>query len=313
MTKKISLLLLSLAAAIVLFLLISMAKPKKETKPTHHIAVIVYGENDASWRSIEQGIGQACTELNIERPVLRLAPVDDIQKQKDLIQQELANGANGLLVAPNDSEEISDYLRALDVPIPVVVLESGAATLQSIAPDDSEMSRLLAEDCINRNYRIALISSNMRLRSNQMRQESFLETMEKKNRDVFIIDSDIDNLENQLVSFLTEQGQQFDILVALDSQSLLAALSARPISMVDIKISGIGRGLDVITALDRSQIETLMCWDDYAIGYLATKQMGQQMGLRSPINGQNDIEFRLVTRDIMYDTPLEQMLFPINQ
>lgn len=78
----------------------------------------------------------------------------------------------------------------------------------------------------------------------------------------------------------------------------------------DVKLYGIGNTASVVAALDQGKIEKLVFQNEFNMGYLGVER------LLSDINNvkyakKGKIDYYCVTRQELYGTQYEQLLFPI--
>ena len=140
----------SLLAFIAMLFWLGQEAALPEGKRNTRIAVVLYGDSSNRWRSFDQGIAQACGELNIERPIISYAPVGDAGRQAYLLRREIESGLDGLLVAAVDDVAIADYLDGLEVRPAVVMVDSGAGAVASGGADDAHIGRMLSYDFLSR-------------------------------------------------------------------------------------------------------------------------------------------------------------------
>lgn len=276
------------------------------------ISVVMYGDTTDRWRSLDQGIRQACLELGIEKPILNVA--DTPQRQLAAIEREVEDGARGVLVAAADSKAMGDALQDLnnDRGVPVVLAESGAGDmLPTVGPDDEALGRQLAEAACTPGARVALLRTGLERQSVLARYEAFTARAQDLDHEELII---LENtgaekpLSQYLPAFLAEAKP--DVLVVLDNEMLELAVEAAPAAMVDVALYGVGASDIAVHALDTGAVEVLAGYNEYAIGYIATMQLAQKLGLVKDAPAA-EIEVRLVDKASLYLPEVERILFPI--
>jgi len=288
-----------------------------ETQPdkiSADIAVVVYGgENSGRWKSLEQGIGQACSELGIEKPVLVLARTDDPGNQSRLLRREVENGAQGLLVAVGDNS-LSAYIDEISGNIPVVALESGGGDVPCISADNALMGREMADRAAAHTGNIAVLAEGLSRSSISARFDAFMERMNELDRPVTVIarEGGGDDLKAFIASSLANNRLNLEALVVLDNETLEVAIDAAPASMVEVSLYGIGNSSKVVHALDQGIVDEILFQNEYAIGYIGTMTLAEKMGLAGPAEPM-EIQYSFVRRENMYDPANERLLFPIIQ
>jgi ribose transport system substrate-binding protein len=127
--------------------------PKPDYK--YRIAVIPKGLTHEFWQSIHRGAERAAAELKeqgIAVEVLWDGPraENDTQAQIDIISRNLANGVNGIVLAPQHSQTmVAPVERAVRQNVPVVIIDSGLdnqeVIVKYIATNNYNGGRLAAE------------------------------------------------------------------------------------------------------------------------------------------------------------------------
>lgn len=266
-----------------------------EQLPDVHISVIMYGDQDNDrWKELEQGAAQACQELSLEAPVFSVASAGDVEGQWQLVQREIEDGADGLLIAVEDSDAFAEYLQADPLPVPVVYLKNAPTGQAWESAMDADMSRLLAQEMAGQHKRVALLPANTARENVRLRRSAFLDEARQIGLAVTEVDSG---------SFPPQDATAF---VALDSQSLEEAAQRRG---RNLPVYGIGSGNQVSHALNQGKIEGVVFHNEYALGYLATMRLAQRMGVAKSAPG-GEVEYRYVDRTTMFLPEMEHLLFP---
>ena len=115
----------------------------------YQISVIVYGNNRDRWAFLREGLNQGASELPVELSFSAMAQEADPQEQIRVVNQEIRNGADGILLAACDSTALNQTVAEAAGQVPVLMLETdvedNAKTLGCLAADDYEMGKALGE------------------------------------------------------------------------------------------------------------------------------------------------------------------------
>ena len=137
----------------VLFLLLAMEPTDVQTRQEPvEISVILRETEGGTWSVTRQGMEQAALDLNVELRMLTLSQENDAQEQRELLERETDNGADGLLLIPADRDVLAQTVEDVTNAIPVVTMETdmsedGAAACVSV--DNTALGRMLGEIAIN--------------------------------------------------------------------------------------------------------------------------------------------------------------------
>lgn len=306
--------LLLLAAAFVVFV-VSMAflltSGQRQGAREFVLSVTAYGEDTARWRAFGQGIGQACSELDIESPVLALA--NDADALAERMEREITAGARGQIIAAYGGEELAELLGGLSRDHSVVLAGSPVGDLPCVRADDAAMARGLARQLAETPGNIALLPASSGRAGDALRQEAFLGAMRETGREVTLL-GPLPGADPaaEIASLLTFHRPAIDVLVALDTETLEQAIGAYPLSMAEALVYGIGSSDTVVHALTQGFVQGIVFEDEYAIGYLAARQAAAELGL-APAPEAFDIPFFYVDQQSLFDPDKEKLLFPITQ
>jgi ribose transport system substrate-binding protein len=97
----------------------------------YRIVVIPKGLTHQFWQSIDRGAERAAADLGEQGIKVKIDWVgprteDDAQAQINILQQHVAGGASGVVLAPqNSTQMVKPVERAVEAGIPVVVIDSG--------------------------------------------------------------------------------------------------------------------------------------------------------------------------------------------
>ena len=276
------------------------------------ISVVLYGENQNRWKALDQGIQQACNDLNIEKPLVHISGNYQSATQKNLLGRQIAEGADGVLIAPCNSTEMQPYLETIGKDLPLVAVENSAGVkIPYLSADNGEMGRQLAEKLKGSSQKIVLLDTGTTRENVNLRRQAFLGEMEK-NGTPFTLWSCTEAPPNYIgsVSRCMEELQP-DILVALDTESLESTASIiTPGGKV--KVYGIGGSEKVVFGLDSQTITEVCFQNEFSIGYLATLQLAAKLG-KYQNKVENTIEYQIVNYENMYLPASERLLFPMIQ
>jgi ribose transport system substrate-binding protein len=109
--------------------LIGCGGPKTQYK--YRVAVIPKGLTHQFWQSIHRGADQAAADLanqGIAVEIIWAGPrtEDDAQAQISIVEQEIANGVSGIVLAPQHSAQMVPVVQSARAKqIPVVIIDSG--------------------------------------------------------------------------------------------------------------------------------------------------------------------------------------------
>lgn len=285
---------------------------QRGNQPKLVLSVIMYGENPARWQALDLGIRQACSELKIEKPVISITGGYLAEEQKSMIKREINNQVDGVLVAPCNSREMQTFLEPLAKQIPIVLIENTAGEiLPCVRADDEQMGRELAARLADRNHRLVVLDTGEAWESTTRRREAFLQSLDEAGVP-YSVWSCLGRPAGYIrrVEECIEQMKP-DVLVAFDNESLEAAGRAAADTPL-LSVYGVGCSEEVVYGLDNGSIEEVCFQNEFSIGYIATMQLAQQLGIAGA-RPKGLVEFKMVNRQTMYEPENERLVFPIIQ
>jgi len=274
------------------------------------VSVILYEGAADQWVSLGFGIQQACGELDINVPITKLSDRTDPAQQKALIDRELEDGAQGLIIAGNNSAALLDDLEDIPAHVPVVLVEPvGDSRTPTVSLDDAEMGQILANGLVSKKKNVIVLKENMHRQNVVLRYEAFKEQCAKNGTEITEWESSGDNVVAFLTGMLSETPQC--AIVAFDPETLeniidaaLAVPKAKP------SLYGIGASEKILYYLDRQLVLEICFGNEFGVGFNGMITLAKAMGLKPDVN-LSSIDSMLVRKDNLYNTYLEQLLFPI--
>lgn len=165
-------------------------------KSVYRIAVIPKGTTHEFWKSVHAGAVKAAMELrNVE--ILYKGPLreDETAGQIQVVQDFIAQGVDGIVLAPLDSQAlIRPATEAVESGIPVVVFDSAlgdeSQIVSYVATDNFRGGRLAAQrlvEAMGGKGEVILLRYKVGSESTEQREEGFLTELEQNHPDVRVI------------------------------------------------------------------------------------------------------------------------------
>lgn len=285
------------------------------------ISVIVYGDEAERWKNLKDGAEQA-TELykdkyNIEINLVTVSKNSSQSEQMSLLEREIENGCNAVMLAVDDSQYVTDYLKSREINIPIVFIETGtmmSETNKTITADNYEMGCLLGESIIgkeNPEIKVAVIKDNIKRSSVESRFKGINSILNKKNIKTVLWKRNKNEDEIETIFFLQRAlvEEAVDVVVALDNESTEAIADAVTNLNKKVKIYGIANSDKAVNYLDRNTIQLLVYENEFNIGYLAVQKLLSEKE-NNQSNFDSYMEYRAITKEDMYSDNNEKLVFP---
>jgi len=300
---------------VILIAVIALSEYNKRVVPG--ISLIVYGEDEARWENLKHGVELACEESGAEFTMVNMSSNGTASDQIELINREIDRGATGLLIAAVDSEQIGVYASELNISIPIVFVENGPQDYSKeacISADNYEMGRMLGEKIKEKEnpiVKVAIISDNTQRASVQSRIQGVYDTLDGYVNQIVIWER-LENENNLLTRKFLQRAilqEAVDVVVALDNETADNLMDALDNLNRKTKVYAISTSNKSVYYLDQMKIKALEYQDEFSIGYIGARKVLT----KSKTNDLGDIEYRIVSKDNMYEKDNQTFLFPIVQ
>lgn len=280
-----------------LFIWVEDAPDKEE-----EITVIVYYAGNGGWDSLQEGIKQAANDFSINANFITLREEASVAEQMEIIEREISNGTKGILLAVSDSQNVKRALQEKAFKVPIVAVESGMedSDIPCVAADDYAMGKRLAEEILTdyfgkENLKIVLNCSETKRDSVVQRELGFVDTVGER---------------AEIVYYNEWDKKDADVIVALHKTGLLYIVENAHAFSSGVKIYGIGGSVPIVAALDQGKVAKIVFQNEFNVGYLGTDMLIEQIRNRKT-KKLPQIDYYCVSRDELYGTKYEQLLFTI--
>lgn len=273
------------------------------------IAVIPKGTTHSFWNSVLSGAQQAAKENNVE--ILWAGPdrEGDREKQIQIVEDFIVKRVSGIVLAPTDSAALVPVIeRAASARIPVVIIDSDAATMRRVsfvATDNYAGGAVAAEHMamlLGGKGKVAVIKYMAGSASTTARENGFMETLKKKFPNVLVVEDryGMDTVETALSAsedVLTRHKELDGIFACNESTScgVLRALQSQG-RTGSVKMIGFDAADALIKGLQAGHIDALVLQNPRAMGYSGVSNAVASIKGQS-VRERVDTGVELVTRD----------------
>lgn len=280
----------------------AMTMSTEEPTKQKEISAILYHTNKDGWESLQEGMKQAEDDFSVNINYVILRENASAEEQIEALEKEIANGADGILLAANEQELLSMALTENRYEVPILFVESGIENenYTLISADNYAMGFQLGEEILKdfadrENLVVAVAYGSMKRESVTLRIEGLKDALEGK---------------AQIISLsVALGGEKADAAVALHKDAALSLAERRDPLLKETSIYAIGNTSAIVAALDQEKIHKLIFQNEFNMGYLGVKN------LLAEINGKKIvlpmIDHYCVSREELYTTQYEPLLFPM--
>ena len=295
--------LIIVLTAILLWVLFYYLDNRPQKKEQKDVSVILYDAGSGAWESLLEGMKQAESSYPININYLILEEGAGKQEQLEAIQKEIAKGAEGIVLAALDSEMSVIELNEYGASIPVITVENGLTDGQfmNFSADNYRMGAMLAEELKKdfektQDFTIGLMKEDGHRENVRMRYRGFLESLGNEVK--------IQVIENP------KEYAKVDAYVALHKKELHKLTQELDSFGKRTPVYGIGNTPFTVAALEEGKITKIVFQNEFNMGYLSMEALYSKMQGKIKENSK-EIEAFLVSKEEIYSTKFERLLFPI--
>ncbi len=291
-------------------------------KHAYTIALVLGMRHGDYWKTVYTGAEAAAKELGAG--ISFLGPDDELdgEGQARLVRQALADGADAILVAPNDEEPLAEALREAQKLVPVLTLDSGLATLKvkaHIGTDNYRSGAKAAEEMVRlldgSPGKIALLGFVPGTPKVEEREAGILSVL-KQHPELQLAGkayaySDQQRAKEQVLE-LDRGAGPLDGIIALNSASVLGAAEALGSLGQErrVKLVSFDSTLQELELLQDGVIRSLVVQNPFGMGYLGVRHAVDAL-MKRQVPEQVDTGSAVVRTEDMFSPGNQKLLFPL--
>lgn len=288
---------------LILGIFFHVAFGKNEPEKQKEISVILYAAGSEGWESMQEGMKRAEDDFSVNINYVILRDEANAEEQIAAIEREIENGAEGIILAVTDYMELYKRWIVKSFTVPVVTVESGfdESTISFVSADNYEMGKRLGEEILKdfpdeEGLVVALDMETVKRDSVEKREQGLKDALRGRARLIPLR--------------VAANGESADAVAALHKEAALELAGRTEPAINAARKYGIGNTASIVAALDQGKMDKLIFQNEFNMGYLAVETLLGEMGMIRSKEREN-IDYYCVSREAIYDTPYEQLLFPI--
>jgi ribose transport system substrate-binding protein len=292
-------------------------KPEQTAPDRLTIAVIPKGTTHVFWKAVERGAKEAGQELGVD--VIWKGPLkeNDRAQQIQVVQQFVAQGVNGIVLAPLDHTALAAPVKAAnDKSIPVVIFDSaldgepGKDYVSFVATNNTNGGRLGGEHLaklLDGKGSVVLLRYLVGSASTNNREQGFLDAISAGEGLTVLADNryagaTAGEAKTQALNMIDQIRQADGVFCPNESSTYGMLLALRQADLAGkIKFVGFDSSPPLVEALRSGEIDALVVQDPRKMGHLAVASLVAHIKGEA-VEPVVDTGAVLVTRENM-DTP----------
>ncbi|MBN2655952.1 MAG: substrate-binding domain-containing protein [Spirochaetales bacterium] len=322
------LLLISLMAALALFLILSLFYGQNTQKspdiddPIRIVLKSMDGDPMDFWDVVNRGIEEAAREFGVQVVVTGPRFEKEINAQIDIVNRAIELSPPLLIVAATDFRKLVEPIRrAQKLDIPVITVDSGVDSdipVSFIATDNieagkkagTEMKRLLA----GRERRDVVIMSHIRETATAIDREAGVRSALEGENIIGTWFCDVEQEKAYKITLELLKNEKLGGIVALNEVATLGVTEAvEELGLQEeVLVVGFDNAMKELSYLESGVLKATVVQRPYNMGYLVVKAAVEYLSGHAP-EPFIDTGSILITRENMFRREYQELLFPFGQ
>lgn len=309
--KKMFIFIEAVLGTMVLFLAFLMLREKNVDK-SYQISVIVENADDTQWSAFKYGLKMAAEDKGAEMVMVSTGASLSQEEEKKLIEEEIKNGADGVIVQPVSGEDTQQMLKEVGNKAEIMLVDdilSGIEKFPVIQPDAYAIGKTLVEELLKdyggnlEGKTLGILNGKEGLKSSAEKEKGFIEALQGTGAEIVWSDTQI-----------TENMPDVDFVIALDDNSLRAAGEmAAANNLHGAIVYGIGNSTQSVYYLDMGIAECLVIPDTFNIGYQSLTELVNKLEKAFYEYENQEISYTVMRKENMFSKENQEVIFTMSQ
>ncbi len=305
---------------VMVLLLALLMLREKNVDRSYQISVIVENADDKQWSAFKYGLKMAAEDKGAEMVMVSTGAALSQEEEKKLIEEEIKNGADGVIIQPVSGEDTQQILKKFSNKAEIMLIDDTLSDTEEfpvIQPDAYAMGKALAEELLKdyggnlEGKTLGILTREEGLKSSAEKEKGFTETL--KDTGAKLIWSDTKKPEIEGNTFW-ESKPEVDFIIALDDDSLTAAGEGAAANNLHGAIAyGIGNSTEAVYYLDTGVVECLVVPDMFHVGYESLTELVNKLekGFYEDENPQ--ISYTVMRKENLFSKENQEVIFTMSQ
>ena len=170
---------------VMVLLLAFLMLREKNVDRSYQISVIVENADDKQWSAFKYGLKMAAEDKGAEMVMVSTGAALSQEEEKKLIEEEIKNGADGVIIQPVSGEDTQQILKKFSNKAEIMLIDDTLSDTEEfpvIQPDAYAMGKALAEELLkdyggNLEGKTLGILTGKESRSSAEKEKGFTETL----------------------------------------------------------------------------------------------------------------------------------------
>lgn len=305
---------------VMVLLLAFLMLREKNVDRSYQISVIVENADDKQWSAFKYGLKMAAEDKGAEMVMVSTGAALSQEEEKKLIEEEIKNGADGVIIQPVSGEDTQQILKKFSNKAEIMLIDDTLSDTEEfpvIQPDAYAMGKALAEELLKdyggnlEGKTLGILTREEGLKSSAEKEKGFTETL--KDTGAKLIWSDTKKPEIEGNTFW-ESKPEVDFIIALDDDSLTAAGEGAAANNLHGAIAyGIGNSTEAVYYLDTGAVECLVVPDMFHVGYESLTELMNKLEKAFYEYENQEISYTIMRKENMFSKENQEVIFTMSQ
>lgn len=294
-----------------------------QQEESYSVSVILDNSSSDRWIVALEGMEQAAGDYGVELNVISTSKISSLAGEKELINRELEDDAEGIILQMVEDTGASDLLENISNRTKVLLVDTDVTpegVYEVVKPDYKEVGEAIGERILKdygdrlANKKIGILSGDQ----NQLAFQQRLEGLEAALGDYqtqisWIMENE--NTDSELRLAQIQKKGSVDVLVALSTEETELAVDCvtEEEGYAYTRIYGEGSSEKTIYYLDQGLISALVVPNEFNMGYLSVKKMVEELEYKTGKEEDFQVGYLIIDKENLYDKDNQKILFPIVQ
>ncbi len=316
------------AVLMVVILFCSVMLVRGTGEKRRQISVIVSDSSAERWVPLKAGLTQAAKDNDIDLSYVYTDYLDDVYKQTALINQEIADGADGIITDFCLSRGTAELVRNIISRVPVEFIINNvdadadiSGNYATVMTNNYEVGRAIGNELVIdygdqlQEVRIGIVAGNQQQYAMQDRLRGFLDAVKAEAPDIVWTVEESRFLEQDIRRSMERTAA--DVIIGLDNTSLEAAVDY--LAEVDTEhtpermLYGAGCSEKLAYYIDNGTIASMILPNEFSIGYQSLTDLSAKLENRMLTLEDREQGFNVVHQENLFRDENQRILFPIVQ
>lgn len=287
------------------------------------VAVIVKSVDSDFWHNVRNGVESAAVEYNVTVTFSGPQNEEDYLTQNELINNAVRDGADAIVLSAIDYTKSSEVVNdAVKHGVKVIAVDSGidsSSVSLFIGTDNFEAGRAAAKAALDgfsegETVNIGVVNFAVGTDNGRQREAGFKDYVSGVSGANIVAtvtaDSNVYSATSGATELLTSH-PEIDVIVGFNEfMTLGVGYAVRQLGLSDtVKAVGFDTNVVSVGMIETGEMDALIVQNPFAMGYLSVKNAAAIIGGQSPDSPELYTDVAVVTRENLFDSDIQKLLF----